>query len=123
MNKKGVSLIKKIYLFFVIISMFFVACTSNTKTVENPTKNIISKDTIVLMLIDIHIADSYLSVNPTAGKNKIKSSDFYYSIFDKYGYTKEQFKNSIDFYSQKPKEFEKMYEDVLNTLKAENVAL
>ena len=120
---KSIYLIKGIYFFLIITILLSVGC-NNKQQVENEIlTEIIDKDTIVLMLMDIHIADSYLSINPTAGKDKIKAVDFYYSIFDKYGYTKEQFKYSVDYYSKQPQEFEKMYEKVLNKLKAINVDL
>jgi tRNA/tmRNA/rRNA uracil-C5-methylase (TrmA/RlmC/RlmD family) len=116
---------KIIYIFLIIFSFSFISCNNskNNSNEENKEFAKISKDTIILMLIDIHIADSYVSINPLGSKNKIKAKDFYYSIFEKYNYSKETFQKNIDFYSNNPKELDKMYEEVLNKLKSKNVNL
>ncbi|HTF02453.1 MAG TPA: DUF4296 domain-containing protein [Bacteroidia bacterium] len=40
----------------------------------------------------------------------------YYDVFKKHGYTREQYENSLRWYSQNPKHFSEMYDEVISEL-------
>ncbi len=48
---------------------------------------------------------------------KLSSTDLYYSVLAKYDVPDSVFVRSVVYYSSHPKEYEKMYNDVINILK------
>ena len=102
--------------------LLLLACGESI--IEKP-KKLVSRDEMIKMLVDIHLAEA---VNQTGrfgsdDLSKIKESDYYYSILQKYRVADSTFEKSLIYYSGKPKEFEKIYTRVLshlNELEQEN---
>ena len=69
------------------------------------------------MLVDMHIAEAtyHRMLNDSLFKDKT-SANFYYSILDKYQVPDSVFEKSFVFYASNPKNFERMYQDVMNKL-------
>ncbi len=69
------------------------------------------------MLVDIHIADAtYAQMRYDSLFRNTPSSNFYYSILEKYQVPDSVFEKSLIYYSSTPKEFEAMYRKVMNKL-------
>ena len=70
------------------------------------------------MLVDIHLAKAISQRQYDMPDSlKLSSTDLYYSVLAKYNVADSIFVRSVIFYSSHPKLYEKMYNDVINTLK------
>ena len=112
----------KIILIFTVI-LILSGCRYNW--IEKP-KELIPPQKMVDMLVDLHIANAiFLETNYRPGTGiKLKSEDYYYSVLHKYNIPDSVFEKSVIYYSNYPKEFEKIYADVLDkiNIKKEEVA-
>ena len=105
---------KKYILILIILFWAFVSC--DKLPVEKP-ENLIKEKQMIDMLVDIHIAEAtYRHLQYDSVIRKSSSSNFYYSILDKYQIPDTVFEKSFVFYASSPKNFEKMYQDVMNKL-------
>ena len=106
---------KKSFAGFILVITLFAACRDSI--VEKPRK-LVSRDQMIKMLVDIHLAEAVYQTGRFGSEDvgKIKESDYYYSILQKYHVADSTFENSLIYYSGKPKEFEKIYTRVLNQL-------
>lgn len=112
----------KPFIFFlsVLVVIFFTACKK--PEVKIPV-SVISKDSMVLVLVDVHLAEAAL-----AQKNLIGESDgnfaaaYYRHIFNKHNITAERYKESVKFYSAHPMLYEKIYENVISELSRQQAA-
>ena len=110
---------KKIAYILFFTTIFLFSCSKK----QEPEYKIIPKDTMAMILADIHIADATLShiKNIPPGQN----DKYYLYIFKKYNTNKTVFDSSISYYTTHGKEYEKIYEDVmfrLNKLEGEIMA-
>jgi hypothetical protein len=99
--------------FILFLSVFFMACTSNT-IIKKPD-HLISKNQMVDLLTDMLIA---------AGAENIKNIDlernvnYYPLVFEKYGIDSTRFKESNHYYTSQIDEYEKILKKVDERLKA-----
>ena len=69
------------------------------------------------MLYDIHLAEAtYNQMRNDSIVRKSSSVNFYYSILAKYEVADSVFEKSFVYYASVPKNFEKMYREVMNKL-------
>lgn len=98
--------LKKITL---LLSILFVASCNNEII---PGNEIIPKDTMAMVIADIHIADATLNV--IMNSEKFKEVDGYYkSVLDLHNISRARFDTSIAYYTNKPEVFSVIYEDVM----------
>ena len=73
---------------------------------------------MIEMLADIHIAEAIHNTRAYSDSvlNNTSSEDFYYSVLAKYNVADSVFEKSFVFYASKPRDFEKMYRQVMNKL-------
>jgi hypothetical protein len=69
----------------------------------------------VYLLVDIHLADAYLSQNQLP-KELGGRNEFYAEITRKYGYERFLFDSTIHYLATQPKLYNDIYEEVLNQL-------
>jgi hypothetical protein len=99
--------------FILFLSVFFMACTSNT-IIKKPD-DLISKNQMVDLLTDMLIA---------AGAENIKNIDlernvnYYPLVFEKYGIDSTRFKESNYYYTSQIDDYEKILKRVDNRLKS-----
>ena len=100
-------LISCISLFLILI----LAC--NQKSEEK----VIPRRDLVPLLVDLHIADA-IALNHTINQNfgKLDSAILYHVILDKYGYTKEQFAYTLEYYSGDVEKMTEIFDDVFSEL-------
>jgi hypothetical protein len=78
---------------------------------------IISMDSMTLIMADIHIADALAETKAQGGENEKELSQKYYEkIFSSHHISKEDYTKSFQYYEHNPVLLNKMYDDVLNTL-------
>ena len=76
---------------------------------------VIPKKTMEKIYYDMFMADQWLAVHPEA-RAKADTSWFYEPVFQKYGYTKEDYLRSVDFYLNDPERYAAMLREVTTRL-------
>jgi hypothetical protein len=105
---------KRQLIIFVFLLTGFISC--DKLPIEKP-ENLISEKDMIEMLVDIHIAEATFNhMRYDSLIKKSSSANFYYSILDKYQVPDSVFEKSFVFYASTPKQFEEMYQDVMNKL-------
>lgn len=106
---------KNILISILLATLVWVSC--DKPPLEKP-ENLLSKNKMVEMLVDIHIAEA--TYQNMRGRDTIvrnsSSANFYYSILEKHEVVDSVFEKSFVYYAAFPKEFEKIYRDVTNKL-------
>jgi len=105
---------RKAYTLFIIVEfLFFIGCGEGW--IEKP-KGLIPEKKMVEILVDLHIADAvFLETSYKPGhKLDLKAEDFYYSVLNKYNVADSVFEKSVIYYANFPKDFEKIYAEVLD---------
>ena len=102
----------------VIVAGILSSCykTYNGGTGKAP-EGLIPRDTLVLILADVEIAESALREMQNIGKQIGDLNEAYYhNIFVKYGIDQAKFDSSMVYYRQDPEVIDKIYEDVITRL-------
>ncbi|MCX6256814.1 MAG: DUF4296 domain-containing protein [Bacteroidia bacterium] len=105
---------KQVLILMLIISVAFVSCKKGKKI--QVTGELIPAKKMVELLVDIHLADA---IAITVQRQKIGNeplNSLYSSVFNKHGCTRKQFENSIAYYSDHLEDYEKIYDEVIETL-------
>lgn len=104
----------RLILFFLLANILFVTCKRHQSVVS---EEIIPKDSLINIIVDLHLADAIL-LNPiTQSKiSDISSNRLYKTVLDKYGITKERFNNSINFFAETPIVLDSIYDKVIEKL-------
>lgn len=101
-----------ILLFLAII--LFISCNRKQGVVS---AEIIPKDSLINIIVDLHLADAILINSVTQSKiSDISSNHLYKSVLNKYEITKERFDSSIIFYSENPIVLDSIYDKVIEKL-------
>lgn len=90
---------KTIILIITISSMLLFACMSEPEYETERGKNVIPKDTLELMIIDIHTADALITSKILKSKGTLATDSLIYQgIYDKYQYSREDFDQTLLYY-------------------------
>ena len=102
-----------------VLFVLFIGCASpEVKTPEH----ILAQEQMMPILVDIHVIEGARNGSIMLGDtNGIE--DYYAKVYEKHGITEEQFKSSFAFYSDNPTVFIPIYEEVLDSLKANGALL
>jgi hypothetical protein len=105
---------------FTFLALLFVlSCGS-----EKLPKGILTKDKMVPMMVDQHLAEQLFSLRFALGmKNDIIMNDLYLSILKKYGVEHKVFEESVLYYSKHPEKYKEIYDEVLNRLNAMEIKI
>ena len=99
------------------LSIFLLACTPSQKVDYPAPKDLLAKDKLVPVIIDLQVLESHyhrLFNRPDAYKNAVDSASFF--VFEKYGTTKDQFKRSYTYYAYDVNEMFLIYETTLDSI-------
>lgn len=101
----------KLLLYILVLFVGFSSC-------DNKKQNeIIKRDTLVKLLVDVHLTDGVLSTKNIYTSHKKFLPSFYYNhIYSKYGTNAAQFDSTILYYSIHSNEFEIIYDEVVDSL-------
>lgn len=73
-------------------------------------------------LIDLHTADAIMHTEQNTPPEKYDKALYYYpSLLEKYGITRAQADSSVSWYSRHPKQFARIYEDVIRELERREI--
>ena len=102
-----------------LLVILFVGCAS--PEVKIP-ENILTQEQMMPIMVDIHVIEGARNGSIMLGDtNGIE--DYYAKVYEKHGITEDQFKSSFAFYSDNPTVFIPIYEEVLDSLKANGAIL
>ena len=91
-----------------------VICIASCK---NNQYNIIPRRDLVPLLVDMHIADAMaLSTKISENFGGLDSTLLYQAVLDKYGYTRDNLDQTLQYYSSKPEKLIGIYDDVFSEL-------
>ena len=96
--------------------LFLIACHHDSKP-----DNLIEQDQFIPLLVDIHIADGYLSTKPQMPDSlSYYGNGLYDAVFKKHHVDSAQFKKSFQYYSLHLTEMSRIYKAVFEKLSAKN---
>jgi hypothetical protein len=102
-----------------LLVILFVGCAS--PEVKIP-ENILTQEQMMPIMVDIHVIEGARNGSIMLGDtNGIE--DYYAKVYEKHDITEDQFKSSFAFYSDNPTVFIPIYEEVLDSLKANGALL
>lgn len=93
--------------------MFFCSCSESSKNVSH----VIPRDSLINIIVDMHIADAVL-LNPLVQSkiSDVSSNQLYHSVLEKYGITKSRFIESMKYYAENPLVLDSIYYNVIEKL-------
>ncbi|MDD4149945.1 MAG: DUF4296 domain-containing protein [Bacteroidales bacterium] len=90
----------KLYVLLMLICTISFSCIQETVDVAQEGKNIIPSDTLELMIFDVHLADAIITSKIMKTKdNTAIDSLIYQSVHEKYNYSRDDFEQTLLFYS------------------------
>ena len=100
---------------FITLSLLLFSCG---QTPSSPPRDLIAKNTLEKVLLDINIAETYSAMvkdtlRRPGSKNPDSLSAYYKEIFGHYKITPEQFTKSLDWYKTHPDELDTMYNNII----------
>lgn len=101
----------------IILAIFITAFVSCDKPVIEKPRHLVKEKQMINMLVDIHLAEA--TFNQMRYDSIVRNSssvNFYYSVLQKYEVPDSVFERSFVYYASNPKNFEKMYREVMNKL-------
>lgn len=105
----------------ILICLLFSCSNSDEKIPEN----ILSKNTFESILKEIHLAEATFELYKTKGRGKVKNelANSYQNIYSEYTISEEEFKITLEYYSNHPEKLEKIYDKILKELTKERATL
>ena len=104
------------YLFLILTAALL--CLSSCRD----RKDIIPKDTMSKIYYDIYMTDEAVDANYGL-RRMADTMRIYEPIFNKYGYTTEDYNRSVNFYLERPDKFEDVFEDTKTMLEKRKAEL
>ena len=105
------------YFFFLNITCatLFLVCSCNKKAVEIP-KGILTKQELVPVLADMHLAQAAAGLNQFSDTARYNLNEYSDAIFKLHHISKEKYDSSLSFYSSHPDLLDEIYQEVINEL-------
>lgn len=101
-----------------------MACENRQSAyIGDPVKpdSIISRDRMIRILMDVHLAEAALAYLKTRGEwTKGLSDNYYKAVFSKYKISRKRFTSNFDYYKRDQEDLIKMFDDVIKNLEAMN---
>lgn len=98
----------------ILFLSLLAACSTPPGYIEPPS-NLLSKEKMAAVLVDMHIVEGASTFNKIKG-DTLEATDYIKKIYDKHGITDTLFKTSFSYYSKMPGEYEGVYEIVVEEL-------
>lgn len=87
---------------FLLLMILLAAASCGNK------KNIIKEDKFALIISEMYLADQFVEQNPHY-RGQADTLNLYTTIFTKYGYTRDDYMNSVKYYLQKGNTYKKIH--------------
>ena len=108
------------YLFLFLLCTCLLSCISGEGALPGIPDDVLPVEKMAVVVEQIHLAEAEvaLTANPdTISKDRLS----FQKIYEENGITKEQYKNSLDFYTDHPELLNKVYGIVLEDLTRKQV--
>lgn len=107
-----------IAIFSLLLLSGFMCCHNESRHVE-----ILSRDTLIEVLADLHISSSAFRINQsgTPDQNTIRRNAYFDWVMRKHHITYQQFDTSFKFYLNETERFTKMYDLVIARIKEKSL--
>ncbi len=100
---------------FLFISLFLISILACERS--KPGKELIPPETFVPVLVDLHLVYAIQSSQQFRTLSReVDSIDTYNYVFEKYEVSKVMFDSTLSWYSQHPKRFTEIYDEVVMQL-------
>lgn len=101
----------RIIVLLFLLATIFAACNSKKHVMEKPD-HLINRITLVNILAESYIIESYLQLSlPDSVSKDEQARRYYKDLFDRYKITNEQFETSIAYYISEEKSAERLLND------------
>ncbi len=107
---------RTLWILFILYLFLEISCSSAGRRNETGPvpDNLIAADSMVKILVDVHLIESSLKTIHTKKQDNEHFTDTYYTtLFEKHHITRDQFLRSLDYYERHAEKLEKIYEDVI----------
>ncbi len=104
---------RKLFYPFILFLMIFFSCTKKPVTIP---ETVLSREEMVSVLVDIHLAQALAGVNQFNDSAHYSLSDYSSSVFSRHHITREKYIQSLEFYTDHPELLDEMYTEVINEL-------
>jgi hypothetical protein len=95
----------------VLLVVFFISCGTRDK-------DLIPRRKFIHVLADLHIADAIAMKNmDQSDPYRLDSASLYAAVFSKHAVTRAMFDSTVRYYTARPEEFQKLYNQVIAELK------
>ena len=102
---------------FSLLLLFLIACHHDAAAPDN----LIEEDQFIPLLVDVHLADGYLSSKSQMPESlSYRGNGLYSAIFKKHQVDSVQFKKSYQYYSVHLEQMNRIYKAVVEKLTAKN---
>lgn len=93
-------------------------CTQKLEIKSEVPEDIIPRDSMVSIFVDLRLLDAVLNFEQLGGSRKVSNKNYflYGSILDKYCITREQFERSFDYYQNDLEVLDEIYADAITRL-------
>jgi len=110
----------KLYFPFLLVSLIVLssACTQRYRTEAVPPEDLISKDTMVGIFVDLRLLDAVINLEQKKRNRKTNELNYYLhnSIMEKYDITREQFESSYQYYQHDLEILDDIYMEAITRL-------
>ncbi|RLD61449.1 MAG: hypothetical protein DRJ05_02625 [Bacteroidetes bacterium] len=102
----------------LVIMTIHVGCTEKVRTKELPPDDLIPKEEMTDIIVDMHLFDAIIWKDQKTKTKKIqqKKHHLYKSILEKHNISREQFESSMAFYQSDLNMFDEIYEEAITKL-------
>ena len=108
------------YIYFTLCLLWFAMGCVGNKTDESEAalpESVIQPAAMVNLLTDLHLAEAMVQsdrLRVDSLKRAEPIEEYYHEVFALHGVTTDQFRRSLDFYLTNEKQFESLYNRVVN---------
>lgn len=116
MNMLSRLVIRRLGALCILFLILNTGCnTEDRRSETGPVPDdLIAADSMVKILVDIHLVESSLKTIHTKKQDNQQFTDSYYNtLFARHHITRQQFLRSMDYYEREAEKLEKIYENVI----------
>lgn len=102
----------------LLVAIVLASCTQKVNKPAEPPADLIHRDTMVSIFVDLRLMDAVVNFEQRQGNRKIDNLNYqmHNSILEKYGITREQFEDSYTYYQSDMVVFDKIHADAITRL-------
>ncbi len=103
----------KRHIIFCFITVF-IACNSKEREAAVPA-NVLPREKMIEIMVEVNITEAALNLN-YLNDSKVRDTKEYEDVFKRKKVSKEQYDESLKYYTEHPDDLIQMYDEVLNEL-------